>query len=248
MNPPNSPFIPPFGQAGANARWQLPRWIPLVLAVPGCASAVPDTHHYRLSIPMSEADRTEAVGSCLDHTRPTLGIDNFEVAVGYDDVRMVYRESPYRLDHYDYHLWVAPPGELVSDALREGYDTSRWFAEVDRGGEATSDGTLRGRVFAIEEVDVEPSQWMGRVALQLEVVDPETEERLWSESFDVTRPLTDRSPTGLAEATSAALAQIVRSSAREIAQAVSQDCREAAAKGSNDDVATVTLPDEGVAP
>ena len=63
-------------------------------------------------------------------------LESLETEAGYDDERIVYRTTPYRLDYYQYHRWSAPPGvdgrQLPRAGAREDRDVSRGRARGDR--------------------------------------------------------------------------------------------------------------------
>lgn len=196
-------------------------WLAVVAAILACAPAVPTTHLYRLQLPTAPGSEPAA---CEPRTRGSLLVRDMQVAGAYDDARMVYRESEYRLQRYEYHEWVTPPGELVSDALRDGYAASGWFARVEREHDASVEAALRGRVLAIEEVDLTRTRWVAHLRLELELLDARTHERLWAHEYDVTHPLAERSPNGLAAATSAVLREVIDASAPELAAVMSGPC------------------------
>lgn len=203
-----------------------PRYIRLavVAAMLACAPAIPTTHLYRLQLPTTPGIEPAA---CDPAIRGSLFVRDMQVAGAYDDVRMVYRQSEYQLQRYEYHEWVAPPGELVSDALRDGYATSGWFARVERAQDASVTATLHGRVLALEEVDRTRTQWFAHLQLELELQDARTHARLWSHEYDLTHPLAERSPNGLAAATSALLREVIDASAPELAARISGPCARA---------------------
>lgn len=198
-------------------------------AVLACAPAMPTTRLYRLQPPAPTA--------CAATPRGSLRVRDMQVASAYDDARIAYRESAYQLRRYEYHQWAAPPGELVSDALRDGYAASGCFARVGRDHDAPADAELHGRVLALEEVDVTRTQWSAHLRIELDLRDARTHRRLWSHEYDLSRPLQPRSPDGLAAATSAALREVVDASASALATATS-----AASAAARDDGHPGALP------
>ena len=196
-----------------------------IVAAVGCGQSFPQIRLYRLSLPKQVQLRKEASADpgCATEAAPSLAIDELQVDAAYDDQRMAYRESEFRIEHYNYHEWSAPPGELLADALREGYESTRLFQKVEREWNPDASGILRGRVVALEEVDVTPRRWMGRLVLELELVPEDGADPLWSERFEIVRRLPERSPDGLAAATSAALAEIVAESAPQILASLSPE-------------------------
>ncbi|MFZ6180938.1 ABC-type transport auxiliary lipoprotein family protein [Nannocystis pusilla] len=201
-------------------------WALVVAVVLACAPTVPTTRLYRVNLPTTPG---VAPWPCEPEARASLLVRDMRVAGAYDDARMMYRESEYRLQRYDYHEWIVPPGELVSDALRDGYAASGWFARVEREPDASIDAELHGRVLAIEEVDLTETRWAAHLRLELELFDARTHERLWARDYDLTRPLAERSPDGLAAAISAGLREVIDASAPSLGAASSRSCARAGA-------------------
>src|SRR5688572_23534301 len=76
-----------------------------VAAFIGCAGRTPATRYYDLVPP---AARSGGDG-------PVIALEALATDDVYDDERIVYRTSRYRLDYYDYHRWSAPPGVMISN-------------------------------------------------------------------------------------------------------------------------------------
>jgi ABC-type uncharacterized transport system auxiliary subunit len=177
-------------------------WLLAVIAA--CAGKLPDTRYYQLAAPTSQAARGDLV----------IALEPFETDSGYDDDRIVYRATPYRLDYYHYHRWSASPGVLVGNFFEQALERSGRFRAVVRDG---SPLVVRGRVVAIEEVDQSKTRWLGRIVLELALVDTRTGATLWSQDFEETEPLRIQSPEGLAQALSIALGRIAATAAPAIA-------------------------------
>src|SRR5690606_32068090 len=94
------------------------------------------------------------------------------------------------------------------------------FDRIERRFSSESGAVLRGTVLAIEEVDRSPTQWDSRLVVELELVNEREDARLWSRRYEIVRPLPERSPAGVAAATSAAVAEIVRKGAPQLAAAL----------------------------
>jgi ABC-type uncharacterized transport system auxiliary subunit len=170
-----------------------------LLALAACGGKLPETRFYQLAPTTARVAGGDAV----------IVLDLLSTDAAYDDERIVYRTSPYRLDYYQYHRWSAPPGVLVGTYLEAALGRSGRFKAVLR--EVATDGPviLRGRVIAIEEVDRTKAQWDGRIVLALTLLDGKTSELLWSAQFDETEPMARQDPEALAQALSVALARIV---------------------------------------
>lgn len=172
----------------------------VVLGALACGGKVPETRFYQLAEPAGGTEPGRGVA---------LAIEPLSTDPAYDDDRIVYRVTPYRLDYYHYHRWSAPPGTLIASYLERAFEKSGRFGAVTRDDTAGAPVALGGRVIAIEEVDVSKTKWVGRIVLELTLTDTRTGEVLWTEQFDETEPLPVQSPEGLARALSVALAGIV---------------------------------------
>lgn len=181
-------------------------------ALGGCVTNY-DTHRYALSPP-----RLDSQPARLLEGGPVLTVEELEIDAAYDEERIVYRPTAYQLEYYPYHLWSATPSLAVSDYLRAAYARSGRFGRVTRSFSDDADVILRGRVTAIEELDVSPTRWVGRIALELELEDARTGEVVWSESYAEQVPLARQHPAALAPALSGALAKIVARSLPAIAR------------------------------
>jgi ABC-type uncharacterized transport system auxiliary subunit len=189
----------------------------LLIAVLGalwaCAPRMPDTIYYRLVPPHVVEPTDDGV---------VMMVDELRVDAAYDDERIAYRTSPYRLEYYEYHRWSAPPGLLVSDFLRSAYANTGEFGRVVREPDPDASVVLSGRVIAIEEVDRTAEHWIGHIELELELRDADTQRVVWSKRVREREPLHERSPEALARATGLALRRVVQRTGPEIA-AVARD-------------------------
>lgn len=175
------------------------RSLALVIALAACGGKMPATRFYQLAEPPGKA--TPGAGI-------PIVIEQLTTDTAYDDERIVYRVTPYRLDYYNYHRWSATPGTLIANYLERAFEKSGKFGAVTRDANPDAAVTLGGRVVAIEEVDKSKTQWFGRVVLELSLTDTKTGEVLWSEQFEENEPLAIQTPEGLARALSVALERI----------------------------------------
>lgn len=178
-----------------------------------CASTPPETHYYQLVVvhPSRPAPSSSEI---------VLAIEPLAADGAYATDRIVYRRSRYRLDYYHYHRWSAPPALALAEYLRQAYARTSLFAQVTvEPTAAQPTATLSGRILALEEVDESDTRWLGRVALELALFEPNTDQPLWSGTFLEEESLAEQSPEGLARAISVALERIVRQSSGPIARA-----------------------------
>lgn len=188
------------------------------LALVSCGSA-PDIRYYRLAyeeVPIARASQPSEV---------VLSIEGLNGDAAYEDPRIVYRTSPYRLDYYYYHRWTSPPGVLVSDYLRAAYERTGYFRAVVVGFSPEAPVTLSGRVAAFEEVDVKRREWIARVKLDLFLRSTQTGDIVWSDTITEEEPVEELNPESLAAAMSRAISRIVSNTAPEfvaVAQRISE--------------------------
>lgn len=206
------------------------RAIALILGFTGgCLGAgePPRTHHYTLIPPGGSATfarSTEPIEERLSELstaaapRGSLVVDDLGAHAAYLDRRMAYRTDAVRLDRYAYHEWAAAPPVLVADHLRDLLAETGLFSEVVRAPCPGADARLTGRVTRFEEVDVSADEWLGVVALELRLVDPDDQSPLFEASAIERVPLDEQSPAGLARALSHGVRRIVARVAAPIAR------------------------------
>ena len=178
----------------------------------GLSTQLPETRDYQLARPPAAARPADPGGGMVT-------IQAFEVAQAYDDDRIVYRASPVRFDFYEYHRWSSRPGEQIADYLREAYDASGRFCAVVRRDMPGGGLTLGGRVIALEELDVTPRRWLGRVEIELWLTDEESGQIVWRRRTSDQEPVRARNPEGLARALSVAMERIAARTAPALAAA-----------------------------
>jgi ABC-type uncharacterized transport system auxiliary subunit len=175
-----------------------------------CGGSTPQVRYYQLAA--HDQPAAKPTGDKV------LVVEALSSDGAYDDERIVYRNSPYRLDYYNYHRWVATPGVLVGGYLQQALGRSGDFKAVLREQTADASLVLGGRITALEEVDTDPKHWVGRISLELTLTDPKTGEVVWAQPFEETEPLPMQSPEGLARAISTALDRIAKRAAPEIVE------------------------------
>ncbi|MEO6771906.1 MAG: ABC-type transport auxiliary lipoprotein family protein [Kofleriaceae bacterium] len=183
---------------------------PLALALAACGGSTPQVRYYQLAAHDPGGLATKPTGDKV------LVVEPLTSDGAYDDERIVYRNNPYRLDYYNYHRWVATPGVLVGGYLQKALGRTGDFKAVLRDQTPDASFVLGGRITAIEEVDRDPKHWVGRIALELTLTDPNTGEIVWAQPFEETEPLLTQNPEGLARAISTALDRIAKRAGPEI--------------------------------
>jgi len=194
--------------------------IALFLLVIGCGGKVPPTRFYQLAEPAGKPTSGGGVA---------LIVEPLTTDSAYDDERIVYRVTPYRLDYYNYHRWSAAPGTLIANYLERAFEKSGKFGAVTRELNPAAPVTLGGRVVAIEEVDHSKTRWLARIVLELTLTDSANGTVLWAEQFEETEPLQIQSPEGLARALSTALERIANRAVPVVSLLADQTARAHAA-------------------
>jgi ABC-type uncharacterized transport system auxiliary subunit len=189
-------------------------WIPAALvACAACTGAMPEPRYYQLASPDPKDPGKPAPGGDAVLVLETLHADS-----AYDDERIVYRTTPFRLDYYQYQRWSSAPGVMVGNYLEQALEHSGKFRAVVRELTPEAPVILTGRVLAIEEVDKSRTEWLGRVALELQLTDARTGAALWTKKIEESEPLRQQTPEGLAQALSIAMTRIVAQTVPEIAE------------------------------
>jgi ABC-type uncharacterized transport system auxiliary subunit len=147
---------------------------------------------------------------------PSVVINSFATAAGYDTARLAFRTSEYELQYYGYRQWAAEPSRLLTEMIIRQFQATRLFSEVSsmdklRDPEIIVDGTVE----AIEEVDTR-SRWQARLAMSFIVRNGENEKILLRHSFDLSRPCSRRHPDEIAHQISQILAEQSQKLARRI--------------------------------
>ena len=194
------------------------RFMFIAIVVAACGGSTPQVRYYQLAGAPAAAAKPSG--------DKVLVVEALSSDGAYDDERIVYRNSPYRLDYYNYHRWVATPGVLVGGYLEQALGRTGDFKAVVREQTAEASLVLGGRIVAIEEIDQDPKHWVGRISLELTLTDPKTGEIVWAQPFEETEPLTVQNPEGLARAISTALDRIAKRATPAIVEhATSQQAR-----------------------
>jgi ABC-type uncharacterized transport system auxiliary subunit len=185
------------------------------LIAAGCSGTLHDTRYYQLAAPASPPQPGEA----------TLVLEPLSTDTAYDDERIVYRTTPYRLDYYQYHRWSAAPGVMVGNYLEQAFERSGRFRSVTRELSNEAPAVLSGRVVAIEEVDSAKTRWQGHIVLELTLTDAKTNETLWTRQFDESEPLPTQNAEGLARALTVAMTRIMATAAPIVADLSERQAR-----------------------
>ena len=95
----------------------------ILLIILNCGT-IPDIHYYLIDYPVEIIKDTEIKH---DHI---IGIESFRTDPLYEENRLVYRDSPYEAKFYNYHQWITPPKEIVTDKVLTQFSASNLFNQV----------------------------------------------------------------------------------------------------------------------
>ena len=139
-------------------------------------------------------------------------VERFAVAQAFNTNAMVYQPQPFQSQVYNYSRWRANPGYLVTDYLLRDLRHSGLFQGVfgpDSSGKYRF--KLEGGVAEFQELD-ETGAWQAALALTVTLLDTTQEELpqrvVFQKNYRVLEPLPEKTPQGLAQAMSRAMAQV----------------------------------------
>ena len=193
------------------ARWARLPWLLsllVTLLVPplsGCGKPPMLVNQYILEYPAPATGRQTRLAEAIQ-------VEQFSVAQAFNTTAMVYQPQPFQSQVYHYSRWRANPGYLVTDYLLRDLRHSGLFQGVfgpDSGGKSRF--KLEGGVAEFQELD-EPGGWQADLALTVTLLDTSQEELpqrvVFQKTYRVLEPLPEKTPQGLAQAMSRAMAQV----------------------------------------
>jgi len=155
-------------------------WLGILAVLSGCAS-VPPTHYYTFQ-PISVIGR-ETPSSRYP---ASIGIEAYEAETPYQQDRIVFRKSPYEVNFYEYHRWLRPPTELVTDQVQKLLKVSGLFQQIQTYTyDSMPDYLLRGRILLFD-------QWYNgtgssvQIGIHYQFVEVAQERLLWSDVIETT--------------------------------------------------------------
>lgn len=141
-----------------------------------------------------------------------IRLERFSVAPSYNTERIVYRESAFERNTYNYHRWRANPGDMVGYFLARDLRESGLFRAVlpqDTRFSATC--ALEGIVEEFYERDG-ADQWEAVLALSVTLIaegEPDVSRRvLLQEAYREVEPCERKNPRSVSEAMSRAMERV----------------------------------------
>jgi len=150
-------------------------------ALSACGSAkVRARSYYTLAYALSDDERVAETPTVPAVVR----VREFDTELSYDRQQVVYRFSPYQLEFYNYHLWVAKPHRIVTEMVYKHLKHTNLFQQITLTvKEAIPDYEIDATVQAIEEFDSD-TEWYAHLAMTFRVVDYKTRRIVWRHEFD----------------------------------------------------------------
>ena len=193
----------------------------LIISLLGCGCGQPPmlVQRYVLEYPPPLLPKTTPLND-------SLKVEQFAVAQAFNTTAMVYRTSPHKEENYRYSRWRVNPGYLVADYLTRDLRNTHFFKAVLSADSASQARfALEGGVQEIQEVD-QGEVWEASLALSITLLDTSeneiTRRVLFQKNYQATEAMTEKTPAGLAEAMSRALAQLSPQIITDVYQAARQ--------------------------
>lgn len=174
------------------------RWLVAMGAVAAVACSTPRMHYYTMEFPHTPSAAAPAVSR-------QIAVRTFRGDQRFADERIAYRENLSQINHYEYHRWANPPGELVTDYFIHRLKDSGAYAGVSAYKEGPdADFILGGRIRRFEEVDRD-KEVFAAVDLELELANGKTRATVWRGEAECSKPLATRDLNGVTQGIHACL-------------------------------------------
>jgi ABC-type uncharacterized transport system auxiliary subunit len=123
-----------------------------------------------------------------------LRLRNPVISEAYARDEIIYRESPYQVSFYAYHLWAVDPDRMIGDLLLKHLQAAQLFKNVIRTVEPYApDFTLTADIQAIEEYD-EADNWYAHLAIEYQLLQSRSGQVVWKKLYDLRRVVPQKEP------------------------------------------------------
>jgi len=176
-----------------------------LLMLSGCGKPPMLVHQYILEYPAPVVGRKAKVPEAIK-------VEQFTVAQAFNTNAMVYQPQPFKSETYSYSRWRVNPGYLVTDYMVRDFRDARLFNAVF-GPSSTGRYRflLEGGVEEFQEVD-EADGWKAGLAVTITLLDVTREELpqrvVFQKNYRAMAPMPEKTPQGLAQAMSRAMAEV----------------------------------------
>jgi uncharacterized lipoprotein YmbA len=181
-------------------------WIVISLtSLGGCG--VRSARHYLLDLPVSARPVVE-----VSAFQGPVAVREFTAPRFLQTGAIVYRQSPEKLDFYDFHRWAEDPRRMVTQSMVGEMRARKFFQSVNLfDGRNSSEWIVAGRLNHLEEVDEGES-----VSVQVEIAarlfNSRTGEEIWQGNATRKSRLSQRTVPGVV----ASLSHEVSSAVQEL--------------------------------
>ena len=154
----------------------------VILWLSGCVN-VPPTHYY--------AFRPDSVNGAelISPKYPyVLGIEAYEANFPYQQDKIIFRTSPYEVNFYEYHRWLHPPTDLVTEQVQKLFFSSGLFERIHaRPFESYSDYILQGSIHLFDQWDTGSTSISSiRIRIYHQLILPDESQILWAKTIETT--------------------------------------------------------------
>lgn len=116
----------------------------------------------------------------------TVGVEAYEAESPYQQEKIVFRTSPYEVNFYEYHRWLRPPTELVTEQVQKLLAISGLFQRVQPYTyESEPDYVLRGRILLFDQWYSDPSSSI-QIGIQYQLLHLVQDQVVWSDIIETT--------------------------------------------------------------
>ncbi len=147
-------------------------------------------------------------------TRLTLLVTTPIADPGYQTDNIIYIKTPFKLQHFSTHRWVAPPAEMILPILTQALRNRHYFyAIVSSPFTGSSSYRLDTKLLALQQDFLSPKSRI-RVVIQASLLNNTTNKIAASRLFKVAIPTTANNPYSGVMATAKAVNKIAQQIAR----------------------------------
>ena len=156
----------------------------LAILVAACG-AVPERRFYAMVNEPEGAGQKAFAATCVR----TIVVPQPEIAVPYDNDRIVFRTDEYEVKYFNYDLWVSRPQDMLQQLVARRIERARLFASVDpQLDSARGHFTLLTTIDALEMI-AKGGVAEARLAISFQLADSAIDQVVWRHGFDTQRPV-----------------------------------------------------------
>ena len=171
----------------------------------GCGAKIPPTHYYTFA-PHAESMAQQPAAASVP---AMLGLAAFDANAPYQQDKIVFRTSPYEVNFYEYHKWLRPPTDIVTETVRQQIAAARLFRAV-QDDDARTDYLLRGRILMFDQWYIEQRSSEIRIEIRYQLQEAEDERTIWTETIATKATTPSLDILGTIQAFETALQQNIR--------------------------------------